>query len=759
MNNNVINYTVISSIYEGGALKGFVLVSDMFTVTTVLLDQLKDFVSSSTKMGYAVTGKQYVMTNALVNAKYDEEYNTLVGTEEDLVNYPKVDMNYTIIENNGLTVLATILDAVDNKPVGCIVYTGTGLRYNISYKKMQKLATEKVRGVTLRETNYKLIPTSDGLFAVPKKSSKFREIAMKMKTGKKLDYRSANGEVAPACVVDAPDDSTLPEVSKIYSLDDVKNSDFSTDTQQKMYSVGLALRQLAPYYSCMFDAIEKEVRPNLPTMTVSETKFFYGVTFPAQHTVAELTFIVIHEMMHIAMRHAIRGKGKIHELWNIATDLYINTIIQEDFKVRYEDGEKVYDIKVGDKYVKVGIQVPEFVLTLDKSDIVFDLSRETPETIYKQLLEENPQYQNKQMSDIRISSESGSQNNDGQQDDNQQHQDDGQQGQDGQEQGQGQGQGQDESQSSEQQSNNGQGEDGEPQNSNNQGNAEQDEGQQNGDMKRVTVTYNGKKITGTIIKDICSNDSSGTEESDKKNDEDSKKTLQKIKTKVQMTEEQLGESISRDYGIGSGALCRRYVDFGLADNVDWRVLLKNICIKKPKRMYTMAMPNVDYMNMGVTLAERHKIGKPTAAGDFVIAIDVSGSVSEETLNRYMSEVASMIKHYDIEAELVYWSTAVGNAENFSSMKDILKIEPSSTGGTDVSCLFRYLLGQEEVNGKKEKLLPKQIKGIFIITDGYFAKNYQFAENAFGRKVVWLIDGNPILFSPLFGKVMSLGYRE
>lgn len=57
----------------------------------------------------------------------------------------------------------------------------------------------------------------------------------------------------------------------------------------------------------------------------------------------ELCFVVMHELMHCVLKHCIRGRGKLHYLYNIACDIVVNSIVLEamglkEFKI---DGSKV----------------------------------------------------------------------------------------------------------------------------------------------------------------------------------------------------------------------------------------------------------------------------------------------------------------------------------------------------------------------------------------------------------------------------------
>ena len=71
------------------------------------------------------------------------------------------------------------------------------------------------------------------------------------------------------------------------------------------------------------------------------------------------------------------------------------------------------------------------------------------------------------------------------------------------------------------------------------------------------------------------------------------------------------------------------------------------------------------------------------------------------------------------------------------------------------CVFDFLAGKVSINGRKEETRIRDIEAIFILTDGYFSHNYEDYKEAFGRKVVWVIDGDPIRFNPPFGKVVGL----
>lgn len=808
--------TVISRILDKTVLRGFMIIDELGQgkPRAVTLSQIRE-------VGEKVTYS---------NARYSEEYGTLTGVGIDLVSLPSITPDFAIIENNGVVAVATIVDIETKQDLGVICFNGIGLKYQVSYKKLNELCSK------YKPLNFKIKSNNNITFLDDTPLPK-----VEMKVPKKEDrvYNSNLNESKPVNIAKS---KTEQHEIGIIDLDAVSTSEFAKPAQEKLFLALMNMQKLTPYYHCCLQAIKRVAVTGLGTMGVTEDTLIYDLEFVASLSIAELTFVLIHEVGHIAQQHSIRGRGKDHDLFNIACDLYINALICMDFGIYYGQDEKTFNNGAV-------LKTPLAGTYLELVGEVIDLAVDTPETIYKRLVEENPngaqssQGQNQQ-----------GQQGQGQGQQSQGQQEQGQQGQQGQQcQGQGQqGQGQ---QGQEQQGQQGQGDGSsiakalnditvgtyearsdvnnqvtqdaqaqinkgvsdikaglssgnqqqvskglsevqqgldalktqtqsgvdkiesgletiknainnpqQQQNQpSNQDNSEGDLSQDNDNAvnqsltKEVTVTYKGKKLTATVNMDIMTNDSKSDKDTQSNNVSKSKDALQRIRTKLDLKAEELGEPLVKNAGKGAG-LTDRYIDFGLSSSIDWRVLLKNALKIEHKRMFTLASPNTDYMNMGMTLADRRKYGKPSRASGVKIAIDVSGSVSKKELDSYLSEVAAMFKFYNVEGELIYWSTNIGDVGDIETMKDLLTVKPKSTGGTDVRCVFQYLNREISVNGVYQKTKPKDISIIFIITDGVFHHNYS-DYSRYGNKVVWLINGNSINFNPPFGKVIDFDIKE
>ena len=745
-------YLVIACIKQDNKLKGFRIVSETGKLDTLTLPEVR----LNSKIKY-------------MNAVYDPIYKTLVGTGRGLplARYPVINMDYSIVANEGIIVQSKLLEKGTEELKGYVCYSSIGKKFKIALDKFPDLCKGRVC------CNFELV-NSEAESTMP---CDFQVLYLEQKTTAEKEqieesvYRSAPME-PNSIMIGHSDPTKLPNVGHC-DFDNIKNYEFSTDAQKVFTLASANLRKLAPYYSCVFDSVPKQPAINLGTMCVTESKVLYDLDFIANLSVAECTFVDIHEMGHILMRHSLRVGKKDRRLWNIATDMYINSMLCDEFGIRHGDKEKTFTVTdpITGKTHRCVLKTPQAGIFPDEFGIKIDLSRETPESIYATLVEQNPngvispQQQQNQQGQQGQQSQQNQQGQQGQQDGDSTSESEQMGGQNG---SGGLGSESEEftdsgdlnsSSDSSGQPNESDSESGDGQskfNSDNEDSELKDDTSQGkvSGIERVSVVYNGQRIEADLPIDICSDDSSGTPEAEEKNRESAKNTLQGAKTKVQLEEQKLGEALKNQFGNG-GALVRRYIDFGLAGDVDWRVLLKNVAKTKGKKSYTLALPQQDYMNMGITLASR-ELKKKTKMTNIVIGVDVSGSVSDKALRKILSEIANLLRMMDVNIILVYWSTNIGDFGEIEKLQDLLKVNTHSTGGTDVRCLFEFL--NREItccDGRTFPIAPKDINALVIITDGDFSKNYSNYALGFMKKTIWLIDGSPVTFDNAFGKVYKL----
>lgn len=691
---------VVSSVLENNNLVGFLLATSDGSINIASIETIQ-------RLGHSMR---------YLNARYSDAGKTLDGTTgASLSKYGAITKDFTLARPMSLVVMANLYDVVSQKYVGVLAFNSLGTRYTISYTRLQELLRH------YRACNFELTSINGNTIAVMKDGTIFKrqDIALGDKKSK-----TKTGE---AQVVSNMGSDKLPLLENVRSLD-LNISDIGKSTQQKMTLALLNMNKLTPYYYTVLMAI-KRIPASVGTMCVTEDTMFYDPKFVAQQAIDQLTFVLIHECLHLAMQHSVRfGNRTNHKLWNIATDLYINQVICNDFNITFKGDAFVY--KEGNSNSQqYSIRTPDYGVFIETIGKEIDLAIDTPETIYRDLLKENTNQKSQSGSGESEDSKNQNKGNSGEGD-------------------------------SSTDSSNSSGGSANEKIMNNAKSGGSVDGMSDDDfnaVEEVSVIYKGKRLKGKMNIDVMTKrDGEKSETSEKQNVEESRNLLQRMKTGMKIAKEK-GVDLSKNAGAGS-SLCSRYIEVGLSANLDWRVLLKNVCKEKPKKTFTLGEPNTDYMNMGMTVASRRRIGKPTHISRVKFAIDVSGSVSGDELNQMLSEVANIFNMFKVDGELIYWSDSVDSVGRFSSLKDMLKIKPLSTGGTDVRGVFQYLNKEIACNGQYESDKARDIKAIFIITDGCFSDDYADYLKIFGRKVVWLITGvggNPITFNPPFGRVLGL----
>ena len=96
--------------------------------------------------------------------------------------------------------------------------------------------------------------------------------------------------------------------------------------------------------------------------------------------------------------------------------------------------------------------------------------------------------------------------------------------------------------------------------------------------------------------------------------------------------------------------------------------------------------------------------------DVVVAIDMSGSISNKQAQAFLGEIAGMMEAFDgYKVHVFCFDTEIYNPADFTSenLDTIDGYEPAGGGGTDFDAIFQYL--------KNEGNVPKRL---IVFTDGY-----------------------------------------
>lgn len=106
------------------------------------------------------------------------------------------------------------------------------------------------------------------------------------------------------------------------------------NVEQKFAKAMLHLRVLRPFYSAVYEVINKRETNSVPTMGVSTNELVYNKDFCDKIKFSDFMFVVLHEVTHISLCHVARREGRDPQLWNVACDLYSNKVLSKEFGVK-----------------------------------------------------------------------------------------------------------------------------------------------------------------------------------------------------------------------------------------------------------------------------------------------------------------------------------------------------------------------------------------------------------------------------------------
>ena len=459
----------------------------------------------------------------------------------------------------------------------------------------------------------------------------------------------------------------------------------------KIANALMHLRNLNYFYFSIIQELNRILIPadslEIGTMAVSPTTLFVNVGFVDSKSIPELTFVLMHEAMHILFRHNYYGIGKNQDIHNVATDLIINKTITDEYGCL--PGNKS-SISVSVNNTRAEIKYPDDGLWLEAIDTNVD----TSESVYHELI-----------SCIENSKQAQSQG---------QSQQKGNKGQNQRQGNQGNNQG-----------NQSQGQSNQGNDQGNQGNAQGNQGQgnsQGNSNEPYEITFRGTKITVNprnrdivLSVDDCKNGKEAIGDA-----------LNKIANKAIAACKIAGRELSPNIEAVLQIETKRRL------KPRWQKILKDFLSKLGDPYYTFAAVNKKYVHRGLTVPGP-KVSEENLKKlkNIVLAIDTSGSMfSDENLSNIVSLAVSIVKKYNADGEIIYWDTSVSSTGTFKDRRSLVRTSVKGGGGTDINCLFEYL----------DKKYPRKYNKpslILVMTDGYFGTLKEDYVKRY-KNVIWAI---------------------
>ncbi len=147
----------------------------------------------------------------------------------------------------------------------------------------------------------------------------------------------------------------------------------------------------------------------------------------------------------------------------------------------------------------------------------------------------------------------------------------------------------------------------------------------------------------------------------------------------------------------------RFVDDLTATKLDWRAMLRRFITETAKDDYSWQRPNRHFIMQGFYLPTLYS----ETMGEIVVAIDTSGSISQEMLNTFGGEIKAIVQSSrPSKTHVIYCDSEVNHVDEFGPNDD-LHFDMHGGGGTAFAPPFEYVT-------------EKSIKPVCLVylTDGY-----------------------------------------
>jgi predicted metal-dependent peptidase len=191
---------------------------------------------------------------------------------------------------------------------------------------------------------------------------------------------------------------------------------------------------------------------------------------------------------------------------------------------------------------------------------------------------------------------------------------------------------------------------------------------------------------------------------------------------------------AKNMGELPGAL-ERIVEDLLEPVLDWKELLRRFVDTSARNDFAWFPPNRRYVHMGIYLPSLHS----QELKNIVMAMDTSGSISNDDLKAFASEVRAIVQDFRANTKVIYCDAVVQSVEEFDADSPI-ELHPGGGGGTDFVPPFEHIAE----HGDDPVCMIYQ-------TDGYCDS---FPDEP-PYPVLWVLTRKNEYFNPPFGEVVNL----
>lgn len=426
-----------------------------------------------------------------------------------------------------------------------------------------------------------------------------------------------------------------------------------------------------PFFGRVLMRLRQAQPANVGTAGAANNRIYYDRKYLESKSEGEANFILLHELMHIILRHQAREGERNHILWNVAGDLVINHTLERQIK----DFEQV----------GIPFTLPKDVLLASRGGVDFpkDVADMTTEEVYKVLYDMNQENLPQQQKIFVIGLDNDSTGNSNS----------------------------DQSGSSSDQKDSGEGDgSGEKQ----QGDSSQkkpDQASQDGGSEVANTGSQPQGGSSVPQPQIKINGTQGTVENDLVKDGEAQQRGQQVVNEVERII-RAAYSETKDWGLHSGgALIELEILKGT--HIPWYRYIRRYLMNRLSDEESFDTPNKNFL-------WQHKIlpgpceDDDGILEDVIIALDTSGSLfsDSELMNDFFYQTKTLLSDYEMSGRFIMWDVGVQKDVPIDSISDAAELakDIKGGGGTDLEPVLKYI----------KKKYRRQYRCVIVFTDGYFS---------------------------------------
>ena len=514
---------------------------------------------------------------------------------------------------------------------------------------------------------------------------------------------------------------------------------FIRETIQRLRRVRNSIVRDMPFFGCLTGLLRFSLDTDVHTVYCDGERIAFNPAFLAAVSDRSLKFIMLHEILHMALDHKRRRENRECDVFDLAADIVVNSAIL------HECGMDESSITIS-----MAAPTPEYeyctgvqVHTLPDGEEGYEY---TAEEVYEKLMKKKDEDGNDTDDDSNgddsNSDESDDDESDDDESDDEGSDDEGSDDEGSDDEGSDDEGSDDEGSDDEGSDDEGSDDEGSDDEGSDDEGSDDESGSKESDGKSAWCPGNSRKAcksgVGAGGNGKCSSGASKEygrrfddhSQWDKNETDRNGCALNQIWKTGVMNASSFVEGIP---GFGGPPACaeRAIEDYRREGQLDWRTILQDF-LQEEVNDYSFSPPDRRLSDSPFFLPDFNQT--EAVVRNIIFAVDASGSMSSEIISRIRSEIESAIESFPVfRGWICYFDAGVSEPVPFESSDEMMKTKVMGGGGTEPDEVFRMI--NEEFK-PRITAMGEEISAIIILSDGLF--NTPPESVAEGIPVIWIL---------------------